>query len=379
MGGEVANLDLKGAYSTAPDQTRTTIGLRFFVNIKTPLFYATIASMATEAEILEWLDVRVQSVMSAEEQMEYLLSVADSLKRACWESWLTTWKNTWSTILARNPDPNTTPKVTRWMTQAREALEKLESPNVALLDKVHFPDLVVSTVPPLKKRKRGSQWTAAPEISRECQRCSSAQVIEDVDVGSAVCIQCGLIQPSLVTETAVMSAYTPRDGITPVVVHRYSRLVYLRSIVQSIQAETKVEMSEEIREQIRNHCERTGQKSAEGVRESVRRYNLPYRLMRHSTTVACQLFPEFHKTVPQISQENQRKMFRLFRGYENVWDRASSASWKAGRKKFVNYRELWNVLADKLFLDDVPRFPPMEDKKLRKENLYLIYELSERL
>jgi len=186
-----------------------------------------------------------------------------------------------------------------------------------------------------------------------------------VTEGCVVCIQCGMIQSGSITEDAFTGAVVCHNGVSPYVVHRYSRWVYMKSILQSAQGLTAVEVDPLHRTQIQEFCKQKDSLDATGVKMAIRILKLPYRLMRHAVTIACELWPDLHKHTVVISDREMHALCRSFRGYENAWDRSGSDVCRANRRAFLNYRQLFREMCKDLgytHLLDV--FRPMRTKKL---------------
>lgn len=210
---------------------------------------------------------------------------------------------------------------------------------------------------------------------RQCKSCLTVnEIVEDVQEGHAVCIQCGMIQHSGVMETAITDARY-HQGLSRDVVHRYSRWIYLRSIIQATLGETQIELSVEHQQILRSHANQTGEFSPSCVKKGIRLNRLPYRLMRHATTIAWQLFPkeQSRPCLPSVGQNELGKICRRFREYERVWGNEVSENLKGARKSFMNYRVLWKQITIDL---DMPHllcfFGPMKNKTLNTKQEQLV-------
>lgn len=172
--------------------------------------------------------------------------------------------------------------------------------------------------------------------------CSLPDVQEDADGASVVCIQCGMIQTTSVFETASTGAIF-HEGVSRTVVHRYSRLVILRGILRSLQAETRVDLSFDQTCALHS-CFPSGEPPASTfrVKKAILRLKLPYRLMKHATTIRFLLW---RCATPNPSEDEIRIVLRRFRVLENAWDRLPlGSSIRQGRKKFLSYPLVWKHL-----------------------------------
>jgi hypothetical protein len=217
-------------------------------------------------------------------------------------------------------------------------------------------------------------------IERKCKNCMTTQfIIEDVQEGHAVCTQCGIIQSSVVMETALTNAqYHP--GLSRDVVHRYSRWIYLRSIIQATLGETNVEMTVEQQSILRHHADEHGEYTPNSVRTAIRLHKLPYRLRRHAVTITSQLWPRQQPASPNLMSVGQSELVilcRRFREYEDAWDSARSVAFKGERKFFLNYRVLWRRIVLECDFPHLEKFfEPMKNVKLQKKAEQLVESIA---
>ena len=195
-------------------------------------------------------------------------------------------------------------------------------------------------LPSSPKRRRGCQdiifWIPQPK----CEECKG-ETIEDVMEGCVVCIQCGLIQDSHVL---VPDVHTNTSGITEWhttkhVVHRYSRLVYFRSLLAGLQGETTPTISTEI-VKIRETCQQflrmrnNQQICVLDVKNAIKLLKLPYRHVRHAVNITSTVSGK-ESVLLDLTGAQQRKFLRLFRACESIWD--SKKEFKKERTYFINY------------------------------------------
>jgi hypothetical protein len=192
--------------------------------------------------------------------------------------------------------------------------------------------------------------------------CGSLDVIEDVTAGSVVCTQCGLIQSTSVFESARTDAIF-HQGVSRIVVHRYSRIPYLRGCLKSLCGETQIDLSPEASQALRSFFLNVDHPSGFLVKKAIVRLKLPKRLLYHAHTIAFQLF---RSSTPNPSGAAVTEVFRLFRVLESAWDRSPlGGSIRKGRKKFLSYPLVWNQLCLQLgFCDMADIMPPLRNKRL---------------
>lgn len=241
---------------------------------------------------------------------------------------------------------------------------------------------VVSADKPWPKRdwtRKQSTSIRTPSVEMICKRpgCNSTEIIEDVNEGSVVCIQCGMIQSMSVFESADTNAIY-HEGVSRTVVHRYSRIVYLRAILLGLQGETRVDLDLEewitLQLYFQQEDTQSAPKNAALVKKAIRHLKLPYRLMRHAHTLAWQLWKI---SLPNLDVQETRDVFRQFRVFENAWDREPlGSSIRKGRKKFPSYSVVWNYCCLELkYVHLVDLLPPLHNPKLRDSQMTLIKQL----
>jgi hypothetical protein len=223
----------------------------------------------------------------------------------------------------------------------------------------------MSSQPPKKVPKR--DWTkrnharAAPPVEMVCKKigCGSTEIMEDVNEGFVVCTQCGMIQVMYVFEGAHTDA-PYHGGVSPIAVHRYSRIVYLRGILKSLRGETTITYEEGEWEMIRSFFQKEGNTNlphnSSSVCIAIKVLNMPVRLLHHATSIAWQLW----QTHPPLPKEDEiRDVLRVFRALENVWDKEPLAGpIRRGRKKFLSYPLTWRWICSELGYSDLQNLMP---------------------
>lgn len=106
---------------------------------------------------------------------------------------------------------------------------------------------------PVSKKKRGSPSELFWSPNSTCGECHSSEVIDDIVQGQIVCTNCGLIQSlHLYTSEARPHVEAHAQTASFTTIHRYSRVVYFRSVIQSLMGETSPVMSQEEVERLRS-------------------------------------------------------------------------------------------------------------------------------
>lgn len=258
---------------------------------------------------------------------------------------------------------------------AKEFLRNEDSSGYAqLLD----PSLT-SVQPSQPKRRRCSPWAANHVSLPDCRNgpfcgggpLASGTTIEDANGGSVVCFQCGLIQATSIFEPATTDALH-HDGVGRVVVHRYSRIVHWAANMKSLQGETGVTLTEEqwaiLRAYLKDEESHIGT-GVFAVREALRRKIIPYRFLRHATTIAWLVWSDQAKP-PVIKSDEFRCILRRLREYESVWDSEISGKTLYKRKNFPTFRFMFPFVTSDLGLDHLCALvqPHTVKRSLKKMN-----------
>ena len=188
---------------------------------------------------------------------------------------------------------------------------------------------------PRKKRRKMSPNTVVWTPLAACKECHSDEVIEDSTAGCVVCTMCGLVQsPLLQNGIGNMDLNNPR--CTPHKVHHYSRIVYFRSFLMSIQAETAPQIPPLVLEALR--LEAGG--SAENITKAsllkaMRRRNLCNNYRRHTLSLLHTLTKKAAPETIKLEHAHFTQLLRHFRAIESAWDQ--NVTNKRGRKVFLSY------------------------------------------
>lgn len=216
---------------------------------------------------------------------------------------------------------------------------------------------------------------------------NDSDFIMDANGGSVVCILCGMIQDTAVLLDAPM--YVDSRGGEPTssrcVVHRYSRIVYLRGLLTSIDGETNVELTNMERRFIKHYI--TVHSAASGgdckllvhqIKRSIRRMKLRPCLVYHAHTIAFQLFGKSQRAQ---NETEIRRALRRFRALEVAWDRApKDGPLRQGTKKFPSLPWVWQRICRDLRLSDdttqlfyVPKTPKQCTTKRERRYIALTH------
>lgn len=236
--------------------------------------------------------------------------------------------------------------------------------------------------PPPKRRRKEQhpQFISVRAcVNAKCQ-ASDSDFIVDANGGSVVCIQCGMIQCIGVLESAPTDVDSS-SGASITVVHRYSRIAYVRGLLTSIEGETKLALTQEEKDKIRHYIKvhtATGSINdvdAQVIKQAVRRMGLRKCLCYHAHTIAFQLYRVSHKPP---SETEIRVVLRRFRALENEWDKApKQGPLRRGLKKFPYIPFIWKrICEDEGFYELAGLIYATESKKRTKERTRIYNELK---
>lgn len=184
-----------------------------------------------------------------------------------------------------------------------------------------------------------------------------ADFIVDANGGSVVCILCGMIQDTAVLDGA--PTFANSDSTSSVhVVHRYSRIAYVRGLLKSSEGETKLVLTETenraILHYITNHTSGSGggpQELAHKIKRAVTKMRLRTCLVYHAHTIAYSLFKS---CLPARNETQIRIALQRFRSLENEWDRAPrNGTLRKGTKKFPSIPWMWKRICRDMNLLDI--------------------------
>lgn len=225
-------------------------------------------------------------------------------------------------------------------------------------------------VPPPKRRRMSPNAVPGNEfVWDDCVQCKSNEIVNDVDEGRVVCTRCGLIQSmsGLGMGPAHMSVSRLRDGYRHVV-HRYSRVVYFRSILNSIQGLTNPILPAEDESAMRRIID--GQNLTrvrpQHVKACLKQLKKSTRYRRHIQSLTFLLSGGVYKPVV-IQSVVMLELLRLFRRIEVFWDHGEKQKNKK-RRVFPSYQYIYWQLCHKLKL----RFLTSDDFLLKNRRLMSI-------
>jgi hypothetical protein len=205
--------------------------------------------------------------------------------------------------------------------------------------------------------------------------CASLGVIEDVNSGSVVCTQCGLIQSTVVFESASTDALY-HEGVSRTAVRRYSRIVYLRSVLRSTCGDTQLDLLPAWKTSLLLYFQSDETpKTAIQIKKAIQHLKLPKKLLFHSQLLASTLFGT---KCPNPSEYEIRSVCARFHALENAWDRQPlEGSVRKGRKKFLSLPVVWEVICQQLHLPTLSELiPPTKNEKLRTRQLQILAKLD---
>ena len=233
------------------------------------------------------------------------------------------------------------------------------------------PELKVHAVEPPKKKLRMSPGSVIWKAYEPCGRCKSSEIIEDVKEGSVVCTTCGMIQ-HLNLLTSIHGAHTSVDrknAMDRFVVHRYSRVVYFRSFLQSIQGNTYPQCT---LQDIHNLHQALDGKDVNptSVLKALNTTKLT-RLRRHREALCVILSCNKYKPV-SIPSETFFTLLKLFRRVEFYWSDTLKEQ-AGGRKVFLSYPYVYYQLCVHLKLPHLTGEHHLLKSKPRLQILHKVY------
>jgi hypothetical protein len=185
---------------------------------------------------------------------------------------------------------------------------------------------------PVKRRRMSPGayiWTPYPN----CIGCGSGEIIEDVKEANVVCTMCGIIQSVLIGTQPVLINADRLAEVSPVVVHRYSRIVYFRSFMLSMVGMTEPEISVEVLDRLRLAI--VGAVSKKSVLLGLKSIGLLTRYRRHAVSIAGTLDRTFKPLV--IPGAVFLELLKLFRRVEYFWENDGHKKQFKGRSVFLSY------------------------------------------
>lgn len=230
----------------------------------------------------------------------------------------------------------------QWEQHVESLLDELMAPPTQCPDPVKAP----STHPKRRKKSDHPQYIEQRQCKNTQCTASDSDFIVDANGGSVVCIQCGMIQCTGVLES-VPTDVDSQGAASITVVHRYSRIAYVRGLLKSIDGETRVSLTPAEEQKIRHYIEvhalrYDGNVDAQLIKQAVRRMGLRKCLCYHAHTIAFRLFRVSHAPP---SETEIRVILRRFRALENEWDRAPlDGPLRKGFKKFPYIPFIWKRL-----------------------------------
>lgn len=186
--------------------------------------------------------------------------------------------------------------------------------------------------PPLKRKRMSPDailWTP----NTNCGECGSAEVIDDVKQGQIVCTNCGLVQSLYVfTQSAESFSDSVVNRGCRKTVHRYSRIVYFRSLLQGMAGETAPTITEtELDLLKRVTAKPVTPKTIQTALASTKLL----RLRRHRERLAELVSGGAYKPVV-ILHSDFVGLLKNFRRVEFEWDRSTKHKFPE-RKVFLSY------------------------------------------
>lgn len=197
------------------------------------------------------------------------------------------------------------------------------------------PDTIQSNDSKGVKRKRGSCNYVWPVSLPPCKGCKSPEVVEDVASGSVVCTVCGIIQGPLLSNDSAHTSFARLKSIDHHVIHRYSRVVYFRSLMWGMQGLTNPMISSEDVGRLRLITSGSSA-TPDTVIDALKKLKMASKYRRHKCSLAVMLSGGAFKPVC-IQPTDFYNLLKLFRRIEYHWDWSGGKKIDKKRKVFLSY------------------------------------------
>ena len=263
-----------------------------------------------------------------------------------------------------------------------EDLHQLHEAHMSQLDPTDLVTYLLDCVPFLKtndlsgwkaRYQSHSPETTTIEPTTTCPTChTNGHLVTDHARGSVVCSTCGTVVDAtgLGSDVAHMSVDRIVNGMRHVV-HRYSRQVYFRSFLASIQGITKPTNVTTVLKSLRATI--GGNVNVDAVIVALRKLKLSTQYRRHATTLTRMLDPTIETVV--INDKQLHHLLTMFHAVERYWDGRFKRSLKC-RKSFFSYPYLLYQFAYHLQYPSLTqkRFL-LKDSKLRQFQHYMYRQI----
>jgi hypothetical protein len=235
------------------------------------------------------------------------------------------------------------------------------------------PELIPRTVEPPAKRRRCSPnavlWAPHPP----CGKCRSTEIIEDVKEGCVVCTACGMVQTSVLiqSEHGAHTTIAKMTSLDRYVVHHYSRVVYFRSFMQSLQGDTRPQYSPEdvlVLRRVVGGIDVT--KITPDVVQCALRVSKLTKFRRHKVRFA-EILSDGHFKAPLIPSDVFYKLLKLFRRVEVAWEQVVKK--QNTRRVFISYPYVYYQLCHHLGLPDLCGQHHLLKSRARLQILHKLY------
>lgn len=222
--------------------------------------------------------------------------------------------------------------------------------------KQHFtPDAKITP-----KRMRGAPSVVLFIPLPLCQECN-AETFEDVNAGHVVCTTCGLIGSFDVMRSDVCigaNGLKCDASAGRAVVHRYSRLVYLRAVLSAMRGDTDPVVSEEDVKKMYNTARdfaQSGVLTIASVRAAIHHEKMPKRYLRNCPRILALMGKQTGHpyAAPEcLNGEDVIRLLRAFRAVECEWDRKRRLTGNVnGRVNFMSYTYVIKRICQSLGID----------------------------
>lgn len=201
--------------------------------------------------------------------------------------------------------------------------------------KKRFAPTTPTAEPPTKRMKCSNVQVIINMQNHICKHCKQQTLIDDVREGSVVCTTCSIVQDTyaLGMTDAHMSVDRMKNNYR-YVVHRYSRIVYFRSFMDSLQGSSKPTLHKDMLRDMRRILDGVDYITPKDVRFALRKMNKSAQYRRHTNRLTILLNPAYKPLY--IEPKHVAQFLHAFIRIELAWNQGFKQSLRK-RKAFMSY------------------------------------------
>ena len=189
-----------------------------------------------------------------------------------------------------------------------------------------------------KRRMQPDSLTWVPNTP--CLECGSPEVIDDIPQGQVVCTNCGLVQSlHIYTKSAESFADSTQNRGCAKVIHRYSRIVYFRSLLQGMSGMTSPTITEKEVDLLRSTT--TVPVTPDSIQRALKQTGM-LRLRRHKVRLA-EIVSDGAFQATTFEHTHYIQLLKTFRLVEYHYDNTIKSQF-GKRKVFFSYNYLFYQL-----------------------------------